>query len=243
MRSTAVLTGVVLGVLCLAAAPHPVLAAKEEPRLSVIYEPPKLTVEARGVNAVQVLQAIGAKVGFRVVDPGLARPAITLSIRGASLDDVLRTLLRAENYVLVYRKDDRGKKAPIETIVLLGSAPSGGASPDVGTGQQAQSGHVIHSYNPPRLEQSRAPLPVPTPPADQGGTRGQIGEEIAPSPKAPGPRVNATNPRVAGAQAGAHQPIPAGAPDPALVQDQILQHVRAMVDAVRRATLDVPRGR
>ena len=56
----------------------------------------------------------------------------------------------------------------------------------------------------------------------------------------PARRTIETKPPVAGTATGPNHPIPAGAPDPAHVQDHILEQVRSMVDATRRATLDMP---
>ena len=60
---------ILVGLGCLATS----TAAEETIRLSVMYEGSKLSVEARGVSLTEVLRAIGTKVGFTVIDNGLAR--------------------------------------------------------------------------------------------------------------------------------------------------------------------------
>src|SRR5262245_25414336 len=70
--------------------------------LTVVYDAPVLTVEARDVAVAQVLEEIGARVGFRVVDHGASAEPRRFSIREASLADVLRQLLRGESYTMVY---------------------------------------------------------------------------------------------------------------------------------------------
>ncbi len=229
----------------------PVTAAEGKPRVSVVYEGRRLSVEARDVSLTEVLRAIGAKVGFAVVNAGDAQRTVTLSLKDATLDAVLRELLRPGNYVLVYREDGGGKKpSRIETIVLLGPAVPGRANLDAGAREPAQSGYPVtapndtdftRSYDSPPVGQPMPTPPTAASPADPGGTRGRRASEQAKTE--PAPRANETTPPVAGTPTGQNHPIPPGAPDPAHVQDQILQQVRAMVDAMRRATLDVPRGR
>lgn len=104
----------------------PVAAAQGQLRVSVVYEAPWLFVEARGVSVTEVLRAIGAKVGFAVVEAGAPRESLTMSLKDATLETVLRQLLRAENYVLVYRSDEGGVAGTrLKTIVLLGAAAPG----------------------------------------------------------------------------------------------------------------------
>lgn len=139
-RRLALLAGVVLGVLCMAGI---VRAEQVEPGLGVEYDPPQLSVEARDVRLVAVLRAIGARVGFSVVDVGPSSKLVTLSVRNASLDDVLRRLLRAENHTVLYRMRGALSAEPdaIDRIVLLGgpslataaaTPAEGGLAPDPG---------------------------------------------------------------------------------------------------------------
>src|SRR5436309_8965579 len=105
--------GTVLGILCIAGLAR---AGEGESALQVEYNPPWVSVEARGVNLSSVLTEIGAKAGFGVVVASPSSTMITLSIRDASLDDVLRQLLRGESHTVTYRA---GSNA-IDRIVLLG---------------------------------------------------------------------------------------------------------------------------
>src|SRR5206468_1917735 len=112
---------ILVGLGCLATS----TAAEETIRLSVMYEGSKLSVEARGVSLTEVLRAIGTKVGFTVIDNGLARSPRTLTLKELTLDVILQQLLASENHVVVYRTDDGGMASTrIETIVLLESPPN-----------------------------------------------------------------------------------------------------------------------
>jgi len=112
------------GVGCLAAAIALaawalVAPARAEPWLSVDYDPPRLSVEARDVSLVTVLNQIGGKVGFSVTETAPVSAVVTISIRNATLDEVLRQLLRAENSTVLYRATAQSV-AMIERIVLSG---------------------------------------------------------------------------------------------------------------------------
>jgi len=80
-------------------------------------------VEASEVSLLQVLREIGEKVRFTVVDMSASRPALTISIKGSTLEEVLRQLLQGENHAIVYRGQERGQGqagGAINTIFLLG---------------------------------------------------------------------------------------------------------------------------
>jgi len=81
-RRIASLAGVVLALQCLVGIAR---AEGLESGLRVEYDPPKLSVNAREVSLGAVLRAIGAKVGFSVVETAPASKLVTLSIRNASL--------------------------------------------------------------------------------------------------------------------------------------------------------------
>ncbi len=118
-RRAASLAGIVLAFLYLVGA-----ARADESRLRVDYDPPQLSVEAREVSLGAVLRAIGAKVGFSVVETAPSSRAVTLSIRNASLDDVLRQLLRAENHTVIYQVGGppSAETGTIDRIVLFGDS-------------------------------------------------------------------------------------------------------------------------
>jgi hypothetical protein len=93
-------------------------AAERKTELSVTYDPPRLSVEARGVSLQRVLGEIGQKLGFVVVDYGGSDRLITFSLQDASAAEVLEQLLRGENYAVVYE----GQRKEIAKVLLLTSA-------------------------------------------------------------------------------------------------------------------------
>ena len=96
----------------------PGAAAERKTELSVIYDAPRLSVEARGVSLQRVLGEIGKKLGFVVVDYGASDRVITFSLQDASTEEVLEQLLRGENYAVIYG----GQRKEIAKVLLLTSA-------------------------------------------------------------------------------------------------------------------------
>ena len=129
----------VLSFLALLAMAGPVAGADgAASRLQIDYRAPELSVEASGVTLAQILSAIGAKVGFTVVDSGAPAGVVTVSIHGTSVDDALRQLLRGTNHSTLYREETSPDRTPIDKIVLLGvpgiaPPPSGAAERQQGT--------------------------------------------------------------------------------------------------------------
>ena len=121
------------GVVCLTvlwlALSGPARAADNGPRLRVVYHPPTLSVEARDVPLAQVLEAIGARLGFTVVDTGGTRQGVTISLEDMTLDDVLRRLLQGENHALIYGPAGGATRSAIDTIVLSGPSRSTATAP------------------------------------------------------------------------------------------------------------------
>lgn len=121
--------GVLLG-LALSAAGRAEEGAR---RLSVVYDPPRFSVEVRGVGLPEVLREIGAQVGFTVVEAVHSSTMLTLSIKDGPLDKVLQQLLRLENHALLYR-EQTGAMVPagggIDRIVLFGARTSGTLAPE-----------------------------------------------------------------------------------------------------------------
>ena len=93
-------------------------AAERKTELSVIYDAPRLSVEARGVSLQRVLGEIGKKLGFVVVDYGGSDRLITFSLQDASAEEVLGQLLRGENYAVIYE----GQRKEIAKVLLLTSS-------------------------------------------------------------------------------------------------------------------------
>jgi hypothetical protein len=141
----------------------PGAAADRKPGLRVIYDASRLSVEARGISLRRVLEEIGAKVGFSVMEYGVSDKPLTVSIQDASLEDVLNEILRGENYAFVYR----GQGRAIETVILLSSSttsqttaanqPQTDKNPEGTVPSQAELTYY-HSVSPPSPfgEQKRA---------------------------------------------------------------------------------------
>ena len=110
----AVTVAFVLGV----GVAFPGAAAERKTDLSVIYDAPRLSVEAKGVSLQRVLGEIGKKLGFVVVDYGASDRIITFSLQDASAEEVLEQLLRGENYAVIYE----GQRKEIAKVLLLTSS-------------------------------------------------------------------------------------------------------------------------
>ena len=86
----------------------------------------EIEIIARGVTIAQVLNAVAAKVGIEVlIEEGVARPVVNLTVPMAPAEDVLREILRGRNYALVYD----GDAASMSQVILL--APSTAGRPNV----------------------------------------------------------------------------------------------------------------
>jgi hypothetical protein len=105
--------------------------ASDEPGVRVEYDPPLVSVAATEVGLGELLRLIGAKVGFSVAEGRAALRVITVSIASASLDDVLRQLLRAENHTILYRQG-ADAMVMVDRIVLLGAPAEGVSVTDTG---------------------------------------------------------------------------------------------------------------
>lgn len=125
----------------------PGAAAERKTELSVIYDAPRLSVEARGVSLQRVLGEIGKKLGFVVVDYGASDRVITFSIQDASTEEVLEQLLRGENYAVIYG----GQRKEIAKVLLLTSSVQASTE-----NQQTEKGHE-------RIVQSQAGLTYHSP--------------------------------------------------------------------------------
>jgi hypothetical protein len=97
------------------ALPFYAQTAERKLDLSVIYDAPRLSVEAREVSLRRVLEEIGTKFGFSVMEYGGSDKPLTVSIEKASLEEALDQILRGVNYAFVYGGERRG----IEKVILL----------------------------------------------------------------------------------------------------------------------------
>jgi hypothetical protein len=141
----------------------PDLGSSAEPKsdLRITYSPPRISVEAQGVRLLQVLRDISVKVGFDVTDYGIPDRDLTVSIQEATMEEVLRQLLRGENYGFVYREKD----GAISELLLLSPpiyAKVAPMSENQQTGTEAirgQEGLTVFSaspsYQPARPERKR----------------------------------------------------------------------------------------
>ncbi len=121
--------------------------ASDEPAVRVEYDPPHVSVAATEVGLGELLRLIGAKVGFSVAEGRAALRPVTVSIASASLDDVLRQLLRAENHTILYRQG-ADAMVMVDRIVLLGAPAEGASVADTGPRP---------SQEPPALASSAVP--------------------------------------------------------------------------------------
>lgn len=141
-------------------------AAQDEGSKIVSRGPQGYSVDASQTNVVQVLTEMGQHAGFTVEAPDTFNSPITLSLQDAPLDQVLRRVLRDENYIIVYRGGVQKKTISgegIDKIFLLSPATAqankpaaaNGASPLAGPGAPVQR---------PGAPGHGAPPPPPPPP-------------------------------------------------------------------------------
>ena len=114
----------ILVFLCMVLA-RSASAAERKSDLRITYSPPHISVEARGVKLRDVLREVSLKVGFDLTDYGIPDKDLTVSIEEATVEEVLRQLLRGENYSVVYREKDRA----ISKVLLLSSPAYAQAAP------------------------------------------------------------------------------------------------------------------
>jgi len=107
------------------ASPRSGAPAERKNDLRINYSPPRISVEARDVRLLQVLRDISIKVGFDLANYGIPDRELTVSIQEATVEEVLRQLLRGENYGVVYRERDGG----ISKVLLLSSSVYARAPP------------------------------------------------------------------------------------------------------------------
>jgi hypothetical protein len=100
--------------------------------------PKGLSVDARESTLPAILQAVGAKVEFQVVDAGGARPLLNFSARNKSLEEVLSQLLAGERHAITYAptKGKSRQGAPrIASVVLMGPLTDGRSETSKGMSQ------------------------------------------------------------------------------------------------------------
>lgn len=137
--------------------------AADEPRVRVEYDPPHVSVAAREVGLGELLGLIGAKVGFTVAEGRAASRPVTVSIASASVDDVLRQLLRAENHTILYRQG-ADAMVVVDRIVLLGAPAEGVSVADTGPRPSQEAPAVASSASGIGAPQTAAAGAVPMSP-------------------------------------------------------------------------------
>jgi hypothetical protein len=125
MRTRSALSVAVLAISLLGPAAQDAARAA----VRVDYDPPALSVEATDADLIEVLNAIGAKVGFTVSQSRTLPTPVSISVESASVEDVLRRLLRSENHTILYRQGT-DSAVEVDRIVLLGQPGEGGPAPE-----------------------------------------------------------------------------------------------------------------
>jgi hypothetical protein len=131
MRSRLVAVGLAVATAGSSMLASVTVQASDEPGVRVEYDPPLVSVAATEVGLGDLLRLIGAKVGFSVAEGRAALRLVTVSIASASLEDVLRQLLRAENHTILYRQGPDAM-VMVDRIVLLGTPAEGVSVADTG---------------------------------------------------------------------------------------------------------------
>jgi len=103
---------------------HPATMASAEPRISVVYNAPLVSIEASGVTVAEVLREVGRKVGFSIVEAWSSDARLSFSIHDVSLLEALQQLLRSENHVLLYRDGTQ----TVDTVMVLGARVAGAST-------------------------------------------------------------------------------------------------------------------
>jgi hypothetical protein len=144
------------------------LAQDEAPRL-VNHTAQGYSLDANATPVVQVLTEVGQQAGFTVEAPDTFNSQITVSLQDVPLEQLLRRVLRDENYVIVYRGGVQKTSVSgdkIDKIFLLSQAPAGGAKPPGGGSPLAGPGAAPGPGHGP---QAMRGAPPPPPPGDEDG--------------------------------------------------------------------------
>lgn len=210
--------------------------ATGESRLQVDYRPPRLSVTATDVGLLELLGAIGVKVGFTVAGARAPSPSVTVAIEGASVDDVLRQLLRTENHTILYRRETDAVVV-VDRIVLQGAQGERGGVPVASTGPASAPDPAAIAPNVPGVaaSPSTAAIAAPVPPHPAGGEAADDGVRIGDMLKA---QALAGLPPQQGT--GAEPPsaaVPAGVEETlAIATRRAQQGVTSLVEGLERAT-------
>ncbi|MBY0273755.1 type II secretion system protein M, partial [Candidatus Binatia bacterium] len=129
----------------------PAGAQDEAPKL-VSHGAQGYSLDANGTPVAQVLTEVGQQAGFTVEAPDTFNSQITVNMQDVPLDQLLRRVLRDENYIIVYRGGVQRTSVSgdkIDKIFLLTQAPAAGgprppgnASPLAGPAGGPGPGHA-----------------------------------------------------------------------------------------------------
>ena len=180
-------------------------SAQDDAARLVSHGPQGYSLDVHATPVVQVLTDLGQQAGFAVEAPDTFNSQITVSMQDAPLEQLLRRLLRDENYIIVYRggvQKTSVSGGKIDRIVLLSQAAAGGAKPPGNASPLAGPGGAAHPG-------PRGGLQAPPPP----GAQPDEGEDIATRSArarahAEARRAALGNGQPAGGNAGAAQMVP-----------------------------------
>lgn len=124
-----------------------------ETTLRVDVSESEVAVDVKDASVVDVLQELGARAGFEVVHVRPVETKVTIAVRAATIDEVLKQVLRNENYTVVYRGSADGRAGITKVLLLGGVSPRSTpvevpapippmASLEVGSGERGEAGHL-----------------------------------------------------------------------------------------------------
>ena len=119
--------------------------AQDEASRLVNHTAQGYSLDANATPVVQVLNEVGQQAGFTVEAPDTFNSQITASMQDVPLDQLLRRVLRDENYIIVYRGGVQKTSVSgdkIDKIFLLSQAAAGGPRPPGGGSPLAGPGHA-----------------------------------------------------------------------------------------------------
>jgi hypothetical protein len=152
----------------------PAAGAQDEGARIVTYGAQGYSVDASQINVVQVLTEVGQQAGFTVEAPDGFNYPVTMTLQDAPLEQLLRRVLRNENYIILYRGGVQKASISgegIEKIFLLSTAPGGAAKPPGPAGTSPLAGPGAAGKPGPQARSGPQPPPPPPP--------GAPGEDLA----------------------------------------------------------------
>ncbi len=211
------------------------------PRVALSQDSFGFSARIDDMTATEVVRAMGAHFGFRVVDRAPAGPRMTCELRAPTLVALLARLLAAGSYTVVYREGSPRGTDVVESVLLIATTPvalsrpqapayitgSGAPSERPGLDERLEAvagGHASSEVIPAEGQVGRAVQASLSPPAASPWSRASV---------RPGP------PALSATAAGSPQSM--AVPDD--VRRFIAERVDALVDATREATLSGASGR